>query len=148
MRIPKPPDILSPWRTRILESLAAHGLAADVGPKRPADVVNLSKPFVRIMCLGGPWDHILLWRPRLAAESWPGVGGVLEAHELESVVAYATALMEGYEQHPTPQGDGFRITECALALQGADQTVDGAPLVLTTTDPLCVQVIQMKEVAR
>jgi len=142
MRLPLPPDILIPWRTKILASLAVHGLTADVGPKRPADVVNLSQPFVRIMCLGGSWDHILLWRPRLAAESWAPT--VVEAHRLEAVVAYATTLMEGFHLPSTAEVDGFRITQCSLALQGADQTVDGAPLVLTTTDPLCVQVVQFK----
>lgn len=145
MRIPVPPEILTPWRTKILASLAAYGIAADVGPKRPADVVNMGRPFVRIMCLGGPWRNIGLWYPRLAAESWAPT--VAEAHRLESVVAYATQLMEGHHVAPTAAADGFRITQCSLALQGADQTVDGAPLVLTTTDPLCVQVIQMKEVA-
>lgn len=142
MRLPVPPDILSPWRVKILASLAAHGLAADVGPKRPADVVGLSRPFVRIMCLGGPWRNIGLWYPRLAAESWDST--VAEAHQLEAVVAYATTLMEGFHLPPTSEVDGFRITQCSLALQGADQTVDGAPLVLTTTDPLCVQVVQIK----
>ena len=41
----------------------------DVGPKRPANVENLSRPFVRINSLGGPWRYVALWYPRLITES-------------------------------------------------------------------------------
>ena len=54
--IPRAPDILTPWRAQILATLAEAGIAADVGPKRPASTTNLEGRFVRIMCLGGAWD--------------------------------------------------------------------------------------------
>lgn len=144
MRVPIPlsPDLLTPWRQRILQDLAAAGISADVGPKRPADVENLAGGFVRIMCLGGPWRARALWYPRLATESW--APSVLDARKLDAVVARTTARLLGFEQPPTPTYPvGFFISDCSLDLQGADQAIDGHPMVLTTTGPLCVQVIQL-----
>lgn len=143
MRLPIPtaPDLLVPWRERILADLAAAGISAAVGPKRPASTTNLDGLFVRIMCLGGPWRARALWYPRLAAESWaPTVGA---ARRLDAVVARATARLQGLERLPLPDDPGFYITFCELDLQGADQTADGAPFVLTTTQPVCVQVTQL-----
>ncbi len=144
MRVPVPvplaPDILTPWRAKILADLAAAGVTADVGPKRPANVANLTGRFVRIMCLGGPWRARALWYPRLALESW--APSVLDARELDAIAARATARMQGYEQRPTSE-TGFFISHLALDLQGADQSIDGHPLVLTTTEPLCVSVTQL-----
>ena len=143
MRVPIPlaPDLLSLWRARILADLAEAGIVADVGPKRPADTANLGGRFVRIMCLGGPWRARALWYPRLAAESWAPT--VLQARELDAMVARATARLAGVEQPPTADRVGFFISHCALDLQGADQSIDGHPLVLTTTEPLCVSVTQL-----
>ena len=143
MRIPIPlaPDLLTPWRARIIADLADAGIVADVGPKRPADVANLAGHFVRIMCLGGPWRARALWYPRLATESWAPT--VAKARELDAVVARATARLAGFEQPPTPTTVGFFVSSCTLELQGADQSADGHPLVLTTTEPLCVSVTQL-----
>lgn len=139
--IPRAPDILTPWRAQILAALAEAGIAADVGPKRPASTTNLEGRFVRIMCLGGAWDARALWHPRLATESW--APNVLEARELDAIVAQATARFEGYEQLPIPTSPvGFFVSSLALDLQGSDQSLDGAPFVLTTTEALCVSVTQ------
>lgn len=140
MPIPRAPDILSPWRAAILAALTAAGVAADVGTKRPADIENLTGRFVRIMCLGGPWRARALWCPRLAIESW--APSVLDAHHLDAIVAQATARFEGFEQAPNPTTPvGFFVASLELDLQGADQSIDGAPFVLTTTQPACVQVL-------
>jgi len=139
--IPLAPDLLTLWRERILADLDEAGIVADVGPKRPADVANLAGRFVRIMCLGGPWRARALWFPRLAAESW--APRVSDAHELDAIVARATARLAGYERKPTSTEVGFFVSSCALELQGADQSIDGHPLVLTTTEPLCVSVTQL-----
>jgi hypothetical protein len=142
MRIPIPraPDLLALWRTRILDDLAEEGIAADVGPKRPASVAGLQGRFVRIMCLGGPWRRRALWYPRLATEAW--APSVAQARELDAIVARTTARLEGYRQQPSPTNPvGFFISSCSLDVQGAASSIDGAPLVLTTTDPLCVQIL-------
>lgn len=139
--IPPTPDLLTPWRTRILQDLAAAGIPAAVGPKRPADTVNLAASFVRIMCLGGPWRARALWFPRLACESW--APSVKDAQRLDAIVGRATARLAGLHVAPTsPDHPGFYISTVQLALAGADQSLDGAPFVLTTTEPVCVQVIQ------
>lgn len=144
MRVPLPlaPDLLTPWRQRIQQDLEQAGISTSVGPKRPSEVENREGCFVRIMCLGGPWRARALWYPRLATESWAPT--VTEARRLDAVVARATARLLGFEQRPTPTDPvGFFISDCSLDLQGADQSVDGRPFVLTTTGPLCVQVIQL-----
>lgn len=140
MPIPLAPDLLTPWRARILTDLATEGLVADVGPKRPANVTNLQGSFVRIMCLGGQWRNRGLWYPRLATESWAPT--VAQARHLDAVVARTTARLEGLRLSPTPANPaGFFISSCELDTQGADSSIDGSPLVLTTTDPLCVQIL-------
>lgn len=146
MRVPVPlaPDILTPWRTKLLADLDAEGITATVGPKRPADLANYEGNFVRIMCLGGPWRARALWYPRLAMETWSST--VLEARRIDAVVARATARMQGFEQPPNPANPvGFFVASLALDLQGADESIDGHPLVLTTTEPVCVQVIQLRK---
>lgn len=138
---PTPPDLLAPWRTRILAALEAVGIQASVGPRRPASTVNLEGNFVRIMCLGGPWRAKGLWLPRIATESWAPT--VVKAQQLDRIVARATARLLGLEQAPTsPDQSGFYITSCELELQGSDQSLDGAPFVLTTA-ACCLQVIQL-----
>ena len=142
--IPRAPDVLTPWRSRILQDLATEGITAEVGPKRPAKVTNYEGRFVRIMCLGGPWRARALWYPRFAVESWAPT--VNEARHLDSIVARATARMQGFEKPPTPTDPvGFFISHLALDLQGADESVDGHPFVLTTTEPACLQVNQLIE---
>lgn len=132
------PDILSVWRRELLAALQVAGIDASVGPKRPAETQNLQGLFVRIMCLGGPWRYRNLWYPRLAAESWAPT--VVEARALEGVVSLATRSMEGLREPPTPTNPGMFISSLELDLSGSDQSLDGVPFVLTTTNPLCVAV--------
>ena len=132
------PDLLGHWRTKLLAALAEAEVVADVGPKRPHDVTNLDRRFVRIMCAGGPWRFRNLWYPRLIAESWAQT--VAEARRLDAIVSRATRLLEGDRTIPTSTSPGMFISSCELDVSGADQSLDGAPFVLTTTSPLCVQV--------
>ena len=137
--IPTTPDILSPWRAALLAAFAEADLTVAVGPKRPADTVNLDGRFVRIMCLGGRWSHRTLWHPRLAAESW--APSVLDAQRIEGIAAQTTRRREGRRFAPTQNSPGFFISSLELELSGADQSIDGAPFVLTTTQPLCISVM-------
>lgn len=135
MRPPRAPDLLAVWRQHLMRHLPAD---VAVGVKRPANTENLTGRFVRIMCLGGPWRDIALWYPRLALESWaPTVG---EARELDSIAGWATRTFEGHHHPATDTAPGFHITDCRLDLSGSDQSIDGSPFVLTTTEPVCVQV--------
>lgn len=137
--LPETPDILTPWRAALLAEFATRGMDVAVGPKRPADTVNLDGLYVRIMCLGGPWRYRALWYPRLAAESWAPT--ILEARRLEGIVAYATRRLEGLRIPSTPDSPGLFISSLELELSGADQSLEGAPFVLTTTQPLCISVM-------
>lgn len=160
------PNILTLWRRELNAALDAAGIDAAVGPKRPADTTNLQGNFVRIMCLGGPWRYRNLWYPRLAAESW--APSVAKARELDAIVGLATRRMEGLRAYfqpldpstpaiqwataegawadaigpwTTPQKTpGVFISSCELDIAGSDMSYEGAPFVLTTTEPLCVQV--------
>jgi len=141
MRTPLPttPDILTVWRQQLLSSFDAVGLDVEVGPKRPASTQNLDGNFVRIICLGGPWRYRTLWYPRLAAETW--APSIKKAHHIEGIVAQSTRLLEGLRFPPTQDSPGGFISSCELDLSGADQSIDGAPFVLTTTQPLCISVM-------
>lgn len=142
--IPTPPDILSVWRAQLLAALAELGWKVDVGPKRPADTVNLHGEFVRVMCLGGPWDAHALWHPRLAAESWAPT--VARARLIDGIVQRTTRRLEGLRIAPTPETPGMFISSLELDLAGSDQSIDGAPFVLTTTSPACLQVTTMERI--
>lgn len=129
---PRSPELLAPLRQLILARLPD----VDVGPKRPANVENLARPFVRINNLGGPWRYVALWYPRLITESWAPT--VLEARELDAEVALALADLVGYD------GPDFYITQSELDSQGADSTIDGNPVVITQAS-LVVQVELINE---
>lgn len=107
-----------------------------VGTKRPSTVENLTRPFVRLVVLGGPWRYYQFWYPRILTETY--APDKYQARRVDALAARATADLAGYGARPgTP--DGFYITESTLDSQGADSEVDGIPVVLTQA-LLCVQV--------
>lgn len=131
--IPTSPDLLTPWRSDILSVLPG----VDVGVKRPADVENLNRPFVRLVQLGGPWSFAhSVWEPRVLTEVF--APSAQEAHRIDATVARVTASLAGSGGKPG-QPPGWYITASDLESQGAQSTIDGQPVVVTTAY-LCVQV--------
>lgn len=130
--VPASPDLLTPWA----DLLAAELPGVDLGTKRPSTVENLSRPFVRLLNLGGPWRYYQFWYPRLLTETY--APDKLEARTLDATVARVTASLAGTGGRPDGQ-PGFYITASDLDSQGADSEVDGIPVVLTQA-LLCVQV--------
>lgn len=120
------PDLAAWLSHRIRDQLTPQWEQLQVGKQRPANIVNLQGPFVRVLCTGGPESfqgHI--WAPGVVLECWADT--VDDAEDLNAAVTDILRACEGLVR------PGFwHLSRVLLHSVGAFTPSDGHPVVTTT----------------
>lgn len=120
------PDLAAWLAHRIRNNLAARWPGLQTGKQRPADTINLTGPFVRVLCAGGPLraeGHI--WDPGIVLEAWADT--VDDAEDLDTA---ATDTLHGLEGFIEP--GAWHLSRVLIHSAGASTPVDGHPVVTST----------------
>lgn len=120
------PDLAAWLAHRVRADLAGRWPGLPAGKQRPADTVNLSGPFVRVLCTGGPETRAgTIWKPGLLLECWADT--IDDAEDLNTAATDTLRAAEGHH------GPGWHLTQVGIYSSGAfAPSEDGHPVVITT----------------